>query len=153
MSKFQKGVSGNYQGRTPGIVDKRTQFRKLLEPHAPEIVAKLIEMAKEGEPTAMRLVVERLIPRVKDAPITFDLPEGDIGNAETLFKIGLNVIKGVAGGAITPEEAHKVASLLGVYQKVILEAENTQMIKDLKDKIANISDRSMSHPEEPSKTL
>lgn len=128
---FAPGESGNKLGRPSGITDKRIGFRKLLEPHAPEIVSKLIQMAKDGEPTAMRLVIERLIPKIKDRPITFDLPNVDYTNADAVFTIGLGVMKGLALGDITPDEAHKISTFLAVYSKTILEVENERRISAL----------------------
>lgn len=43
---FQQGQSGNPDGRPPGIRDKRVAMRELLAPHAEELVAKVVEMAK-----------------------------------------------------------------------------------------------------------
>lgn len=132
---FVAGVSGNPKGKPVGASDKRTQYRKLLEPHAPEIISKLIQMAKDGEPITMRLVVERLIPKIKDRPITFDLPDVDFTNADAVFTIGLGVMKGLASGDVTPDEAHKIATFLAVYSKSIHEVENARRISELEAKV------------------
>lgn len=63
---FKAGKSGNPAGRPKGIVDKRAELRAILEDHAPAIIGKLIELAKSGDPHAIRLCVERLIPRAVD---------------------------------------------------------------------------------------
>lgn len=80
MSKSIKPLqSGNPIGRPKGIVDKRAKFRSLLEEHAEEIIGKLVALAKIGDSTALRLCIERLLPRVKpDDGIYFDLPEGRV---------------------------------------------------------------------------
>jgi hypothetical protein len=58
--------SGNPTGCRPGIKDKRTA-RRLLEPHAEEFVAKVVEMAKAGYATAQRICTDRLMPPAKAA--------------------------------------------------------------------------------------
>jgi hypothetical protein len=51
-------------------------LRGLLDQHAETIVAKLIEHAIAGESAALKICIERLIPRVKpDSGICFALPK------------------------------------------------------------------------------
>ncbi len=110
---FQPGQSGNPNGRPKGIVDKRAELRGLLEPHAKEIVEKLIESAKAGDPAALRLCVERLIPRVKpDTGINFELPEGGIEAGDNMLTIANRVTEAVAGGLLTIEEAERFTEFL-----------------------------------------
>jgi hypothetical protein len=47
---------------------------KLLEDDRDDIVRAVIAAAKGGDPTAMRLCVERLVPLRKGRPVVFDLP-------------------------------------------------------------------------------
>jgi hypothetical protein len=120
---FKPGQSGNPSGRPQGIIDKRTELRNLLELHAKEIVEKLVESAKAGDPTALRLCVERLIPRVKsDAGINFELPEGFIDNGENMLKIANDITVAVACGSLTIEEAEKFTIFLKHQRHVIDEA-------------------------------
>lgn len=110
---FQSGQSGNPNGRPKGIVDKRAELRGLLEPHAKEIVEKLIETAKAGDPTALRLCIERLIPRVKsDTGINFELPEGGIETGDNMLEIVNRITDAVASGLLTIEEAEKFTEFL-----------------------------------------
>lgn len=124
---FQPGQSGNPNGRPKGIVDKRAELRGLLEPHAKEIVGKLIESAKAGDPTAIRLCIERLIPRVKpDVSINFDLPEGDIDTGDNMLEIAHRVTEAVACGLLTIEEAEKFTDFLKHQRWLINEAKSKQ---------------------------
>lgn len=59
---FSPGKSGNPYGRPRGIRDRRTSLRDLLEPHAPQLVAKAVEPALAGDSSALRLCIDRLIP-------------------------------------------------------------------------------------------
>jgi len=47
-------------------------MRDLLLPHAPELVAKVAEMAKDGDAAALRICLDRLIPpaKAKDDPVS-----------------------------------------------------------------------------------
>lgn len=124
---FQTGQSGNPSGRPKGIIDKRAELRGLLEPHAKEIVEKLIECAKAGDSSALRLCIERLIPRVKpDSGITFDLPEGQIDNGDNMLKIANDVTAAVACGLLTIEEAEKFTEFLKHQRWLIDEAKRKQ---------------------------
>jgi hypothetical protein len=62
MAHFKKGQSGNPKGRPKGATDRRGALRELLEPHAPELVEKAVELALEGDATALRMCLDRLIP-------------------------------------------------------------------------------------------
>ena len=73
MSKYTKGQSGNPAGRPPGSKSFQTQLRAALEEHGPEILEKLIERAKKGEPTSGRFLIERLLPAMKSSPVQVPL--------------------------------------------------------------------------------
>src|SRR3954464_4467798 len=73
---FQVGQSGNPKGRPKGSRNKTTLLvEALLEGEADTIVRKLIEKAKDGDSTALRLCLNRLLPPRRDRPIVFDLAE------------------------------------------------------------------------------
>jgi hypothetical protein len=121
---FKPGESGNPAGRPKGIVDKRSELRSLLETHAKEIIEKLIERAKYGDDVAMRLCVERLIPRIKsDEGINFELPEGRIDTGDNMLQIANDLTQAVASGQLTLEEADKFTDFLRHQRRLIEEAE------------------------------
>lgn len=55
---FKKGWAGG-PGRPKAKTD---EYKKLLEPHMPEILDKLVDIAKSGDLTAIRLILERMYP-------------------------------------------------------------------------------------------
>ncbi len=62
-SKWKKGVSGNPTGKKPGTRHKATQLAEiLLDGQTEQLVNKCVEMAIDGDSTAMRICMDRLIP-------------------------------------------------------------------------------------------
>ena len=102
MARYKKGESGNPAGRPKGTQDKRTMLRQLLDPHAKKLIQKAVSLALEGDTTALRLCLERLIPPLKqrDESITLRL------DGNTLTENGLSVINALSKGEVTPSEAN-----------------------------------------------
>ena len=69
MPKYTKGQSGNPAGRPVGSKNKCTQFRELLEEDLLALAAVLRDKALEGDMNAMRLLLERLVPKAQVADI------------------------------------------------------------------------------------
>jgi Family of unknown function (DUF5681) len=105
--KWEKGESGNPAGRPTGIRDKRTAMRELLMPHAEQLVAKVVELALAGDSTALRICIDRLIPpaKAKGDPVSLPAP------SDSLADNGRNVIKALADGTLSPEEAGEVMQI------------------------------------------
>src|SRR5262249_39105368 len=61
---FQKGQSGNLAGRPPGSRNEATLAAEiLLEGEAEALTRQAIELALEGDRTALKLCLERILPR------------------------------------------------------------------------------------------
>jgi len=58
---YNKGQSGNPNGRPKGISDKRTELRELLKSHAKSLVETAIQRALEGDTAVLKLWLERLM--------------------------------------------------------------------------------------------
>lgn len=110
MAKFTKGRSGNPTGKPPGTKDRRTELRELLRPHAPALLEKAVNLAMEGDPQALRLCLDRIIPSVKatSEPVKLELPKG-----ATLSEQAQAVMNAATSGEITTDEA---AGLMAVLQ-------------------------------------
>lgn len=115
--RFVKGVSGNPRGRRKGTKNRVSrEASDLLAGASREIVGKLIERAKEGHAVALKLCIERLIPRAGHA-VELDLPKveraGDIAAAVA------SVIAACAGGELTIEEADRVMMMLDRHRSAL----------------------------------
>jgi hypothetical protein len=68
---FRRGVSGNPVGaRNKALL----AMEALLDGEAEAITRVAVETAKEGDTTALRLCLERILPPRKDRPVSFSLP-------------------------------------------------------------------------------
>jgi hypothetical protein len=133
---FQPGQSGNPAGREKGVPDRRTKLRKLLEPHAEALINKAVEMALGGDSHALRLCLERLIPRAKDEPVDLILPQ-DLTKGDSLIMIGANILKALERNEITPEQAKTLLEVMGLYRGNFVVQELCQNLNTLAARINN----------------
>ena len=72
---FEKGQSGNPAGRRVGCRNKTTlAAATLLAGEAEALTRKAVELALGGDPTAMRLCIERILPQCRERTVKFILP-------------------------------------------------------------------------------
>ncbi len=116
---FKEGESGNPNGRPKGIIDKRSELAGLLKPHAPELVEKAVELALEGDVNALRLCLERLIPKAKDETINLVIKAEDLTQPELLLNINSTAINAVSSGEITPSEGKAISAIIDGQRKLI----------------------------------
>jgi hypothetical protein len=76
---------------------------KIMEADAKDIVRAVVNAAKAGDPTAMRLCIERLAPVRKGRPVAFDLPQIKTA-ADVTGALG-TIAEAMAAGELTPDEA------------------------------------------------
>lgn len=127
--QFKPGESGNPEGRPKGALNKRTQLARLLESRAEELVNRMVELALRGDSNALRLCIERLIPKVSSGTINASLPELDSNKAGSSIEIIAEVVRQVLNGEITPEQGKAVMSLVEEYRKR-LESRKTSFVFD-----------------------
>jgi hypothetical protein len=107
--RFQPGCSGNPAGKRPGTLNRATILKRAMAEGDEERIASLIvERALKGEWGALRFVQDRLEPKPRARPIMLDFPE----NA-TVAEMSEIVLRAMANGEITPDEALQVMRLLG----------------------------------------
>ena len=102
---FPKGQSGNPSGRRKGVLNKRTELAKMLDPHAEELVAKMSELALQGDVTALRLCMERLIPKVTREPTGIEFQKDT-------SKLKDDILRAVLDGRISIEGAERLGHLI-----------------------------------------
>ena len=114
---FQPGNTFG-RGRPQGSRNKATiALQEMLDGHGESITRKCALLALQGDPTAMRLCMERLIPPRKDHLVKFKLPAVTTA-AEIAEAVGA-VLKGVAGGQLTPAEGQIIVAILECRLRVV----------------------------------
>lgn len=110
-------ASGN-PGRPPGARHKSTvAMEALLDGEAEALTRKVVELALEGDTTALRLCLERLSPPRKDTPIRFELPE--VATPRDVVAASSAILEAVATGELTPSEAQAVGALLQAHSRTL----------------------------------
>ncbi len=120
MAKFQKGISGNPAGKKSGTLNKKTQLAKHFEVHAEALIEKTIELGLSGDPVALRLCIERLVPKAKDRDATVIMP--DVSCKETT-KIIPKLIQSLAGQEITVSDFKNLIEIFVSHDSEIDRAE------------------------------
>jgi hypothetical protein len=124
--RFQPGQSGNPAGRPPGALNKKTlEVEAQLAQRAEASVAKIIDRADNGEPAAMRLVMDRVAPTGTSRPLPFELPP--VETPDDVAAAARAVLKAMAEGAIAPRET---VNLLAVVAAAARIAERVQSMKE-----------------------
>jgi hypothetical protein len=92
-------------------------LEQILADDAEAIIKKAIELAKDGDPIALRLCMERLLPRRKQEPIECELPP--IEKAQDTLT-ALTAISGAVGtGDVTPSEAAALGKVVNLCVKAL----------------------------------
>jgi len=89
----------------------------LLDGEAEALTRKAVELALGGDTTAMRLVMDRILPPRKDRSIMFTLPK--LETAADAVKATAALIDAVAAGDITPGEAGELSKLVENFTKAV----------------------------------
>jgi len=125
---FEKGRSGNPGGRRQGSRNKATlAAAALLAGESEALTRKAVEMALAGDPTAMRLCMERVLPPCRERTVKFRLPpiEGTLtgDSCEPSFRDvsrAMNAVtSALAHGEITPGEAETIAGVVDTFVRAI----------------------------------
>ena len=89
---------------------------------------KAIELAKEGDTTALRLCIERILPARKDRPVSFDMPR--IEAVADSVKAAAAIATAVAGGELTPIEAAELSKVVDGYTRAVETADlNARLVR------------------------
>lgn len=114
--QFKQGQSGNPSGRPVGSRNKATlAVQALFDNEAEAIGRKVIELALAGDMTAIKLVLERILPPRRDVPITIEIPE--INQIEDTTIAMKNITQAVASGELTPSEGEAITGLIEQQRK------------------------------------
>ncbi|MEM9061654.1 MAG: DUF5681 domain-containing protein [Pseudomonadota bacterium] len=132
MGKFQKGQSGNPAGKPKGARHRTTRaVEALLEGEAEGLTRKAVELALDGDTTALRLCLERIAPARKDNPIRFSMPAmKSSADASTALRA---ILEATADGEITPCEANSLSGLIDSFARALELQDLEQRLSELED--------------------
>lgn len=108
-------AAGN-PGKPPGTRTRATRAAMaLLDGESEELTRKAVEMALEGDTTALRLCLERIVPPRKDAPVQFPLPT--MKRASDAATAAGFVLEAVGAGELTPTEGAHIMGLVDSFRR------------------------------------
>jgi hypothetical protein len=140
-TRWKPGESGNASGRTRGTVLLQSKLRQELEAAGPEAVRKLVELAKKGNLIALRIVVEKLLPTPRSAPVSTPVElQGDaIERAERIVAL-------MADGSLTLEEGAALMAAVAATQTIRDSTELQDRLAALETKLGALSRGSSTAP-------
>jgi len=81
------------------------------------LTRKAVELALAGDPTTLRLCIERILPPCRERPVRFTLPP--IESSEDISAAMNAVTAALARGIITPGEAERIANVVDTFAQAI----------------------------------
>ncbi len=130
--RFAKGTSGNPRGRRPRGLATVEKLRTSLADELPAIIQSLVKKAKEGDISACKLILERVLPPLKVAELPVAL--GELGGTRT--EQGQAILHEMAAGMLTPGEAARLLAALASQAKVVEVDELERRLVNLEQKLA-----------------
>jgi hypothetical protein len=127
LSKFKKGESGNPAGR-PKRIFTSAELRKRLAKDMPEILEKLLTMAKDGDTSAIKIILDRTHPPLKGQALPITVPLG-----ASLSETGGNVVNATLAGEIPPDIGSQLIAALAAQARIIEIDELTKRIEVLEN--------------------
>jgi hypothetical protein len=117
VTTWKPGQSGNPSGKPRGARHRATvAAEQLLAGEAKALTRKAIELALQGDTTALRLCLDRVAP-VRKGTVRIALPEVNTP-ADLVAALGA-IGEAVARGELTPDEGQSVAAILEGQRRAI----------------------------------
>lgn len=131
---WAKGQSGNPKGKPKGAWSRRTvgaNLAQVLARKGKGVLKKAIQVALAGDVSAMRLILERALP--KERIVVLPLPK--IRNAQDAMQALAVIMDSASEGTITPHEASDLSSLARAYVELAELHEVRQRLADIEARL------------------
>lgn len=114
---FRPGQSGNPAGKRPGTRHRVTSaVEELLAGDAQALTLKAVELALQGDTTALRICLDRIAP-IRRARVRFPLPMPE--TPADLPRAVASLVAAVSDGTLAPDEGAAVAAMLETHRRTI----------------------------------
>jgi hypothetical protein len=139
--RFAKGASGNPAGKPKGTRNRLTRaLDDLAAVDALQVLAKSLELAKDGDVSAARMILHRAWPVPKSRVIEgVELPPLKSA-ADAVAAMG-KITSAVSAGMLTLEEARDLTAIIEAFRKTHELAEIERRLSALEQDIAHASFR------------
>jgi hypothetical protein len=115
---FEKGRSGNPAGRPRGIGKRASQaMQQLLDREVEALTCKALELALDGNPTALRMCLDRIGPTRRERTVPVKLPP--VRDAADLAGTMTAIISAAGKGEISPDEGGRLARLIAIFLRAV----------------------------------
>jgi hypothetical protein len=94
----------------------------LLNGEAEAIIRKVVDKALEGDSTAMRLALERMLPPQRHRTVTIDF-EGEINTVGDAARASSAVVSACVSGELSSEEATQTIELIKTHVAIVQAAD------------------------------
>src|ERR1700730_13122273 len=122
-------------GRPAGARNKKTLAAAvLLDGEAEALTRRAVELAFAGDPMALRLCIERILPPCRERAVKFALPP--IESAADIAAAMKAVTAALAAGVITPGEAERIAAVVDTLVRAIETSDFERRLKIVEDEHA-----------------
>src|SRR5437879_5790933 len=127
---FANGEIGDPAG-LPFGTRKQTplMLEKMLEARVSRLIEKAIERAFSGDRTALRLCMDRLMPRGRDRPLEFPLPR--IGCGKDALQAAADIVQAVGSAELTPGEGMSLIRVVTKTARILKAAEDATTAANL----------------------
>jgi len=104
------------KGRPAGTPNKITAlFRNTVEKDLPEIMAVIVDAAKNGDMAACRLLIDKAVPSIKPTEQAHAVPVA----GDTLSDKAASIVDAVAAGALSIDEATRLLQALASVARIV----------------------------------
>lgn len=101
--EFKPGISGNPVGRPKGCT-RRTELYNMCRDNADAIIDTTIRLALSGDTVALKLCLERILPKLKDT-ISFKMPSVKDKSTDDVLK---EIFESIEGQEVTLDEVKNI---------------------------------------------
>ena len=130
LGHFAPGTSIAGPGRPKGMSPSEI-VRSKLEPHRDDVIEKIVELAKAGDPAAQRLYMTHLAPIPRQESERVVIP--GLSDCDTPHAKADCILAAVAAGQISFEAGERALRMLGLYVQAITVTDHEARLRAIEE--------------------